>query len=98
MNLIGAVDGNTNVMHHTGDFRAQEMQEKAILEVAVCINLEAWHLASNCWHLASNFWLWKGVGGGNYWSLPDLQVSVESPAQPNRIQCSCKSKNQVNSL
>jgi len=91
MYLIGAEDGNTNVMHHTGDFRAQEMQEKAILEVAVCINLEAWHLASKCW-------LWKGVGGGNYWSLPDLQVSVESPAQPSRIQCSCKSKSQVNSL
>jgi hypothetical protein len=31
------------------------MQEKAFVEVAVCINLEAWHLASNCW-------LWKGVG------------------------------------
>jgi len=81
----------TNAVHHTGDFRAQEMQEKPILEVAVCINLEAWHLASNCW-------LWKGVGGGNSWSLPNLQVSVESPAQPNRMQCSCKSKSQVSSL
>jgi hypothetical protein len=75
MYLIGAVDGNTcNAVHHTGDSRAQE---KAILEVPVCINLKAWHLASNCW-------LWKGVGGGNCWSLPDLQVSVESPAQPIR--------------
>jgi hypothetical protein len=28
-----------NAVHHTGDFRAQEMQEKAVLYVAVCINL-----------------------------------------------------------
>jgi len=78
-------------VHHTGDFRAQEMQEKAILKLTVCINLAAWHLASNCR-------LWKGVGVGNSWSLPDLQVSATSPAQRNRMQCSCKSRSQVNSL
>jgi len=69
----------TNAVHHTGDFRAQEMQEKAIVEVAVCINLEAWHLASNRW-------LWKGVGVVTLGHYQTCQVSVESPAQPKRMQ------------
>jgi len=29
----------TNAVHHPGHFRAQEMHEKAIIDVALCINL-----------------------------------------------------------
>jgi len=63
------------------------MQERTILEIAVCMTLAAWHLASNCW-------LWKGVGVvtlGHYQTCKCQLKALLSPTECN-VHVSQKAK------